>query len=624
MDKTSEKYWAICVCLVLALAILAVFAQVRRHGFVNYDDPIYVYKNQNIQSGVTLDSIKWAFTTGHAGNWHPLTWLSHMLDWQLFGDDAGWHHLTNLFLHIANTLLLFAVLKRMTHALWRSAFVAALFALHPLHVESVAWVAERKDVLSTFFWILTMAAYLRYVRQPCLSHYCLVVASLILGLMAKPMLVTLPFVLLLLDYWPLDRVRLRAQTAGKTTLSGTLSPVRLIAEKVPLFVVVLASSIITFIVQQKAGAMRQVENFSFTVRAANTSISYLTYIAKMIWPTRLAMFYPHPGDSVSISYAAFSAVVLTVVTIGVLRYARSHRYMPVGWFWYMGTLVPVIGLIQVGAQAMSDRYSYVPLIGLFIIIAWGLPELLAKWPYRNHALRPAALIVLVAFSICAHLQQRHWKNSITLCEHALDVTENNYKAHFCMTEMLREQGRVQEAIWHNSQAVKIKPDYLEAINGLGLSYHDAGELDKAIVCYRKALEIHPTLTAAHVNLGSALVKKGNLEEAVWHYEQALQKLDLAIVRSKLAHVLIKLGRFPDAVGEYRKLLLRLPGDPKIHNGLGIALFKDGKIDEGIAHITEALRLKPDFPEARNNLRIMLAKRQELRKQATPNTNSIRK
>ncbi|MHC4423676.1 MAG: tetratricopeptide repeat protein [Planctomycetota bacterium] len=611
MDKTSDKYWALCIYLILALTTLVVFWQVRNHDFVNYDDPFYVYRNQNIQSGITLDSIKWAFTTGHAGNWHPLTWLSHMLDWQLFGPDAGWHHLTNLFLHIANTLLLFAVLKRMTGALWRSAFVAALFALHPLHVESVAWVAERKDVLSTLFWILTMAAYLRYVKQPCLSRYCLVVASLVLGLMAKPMLVTLPFVLLLIDYWPLDRIQLGVQNPRKARPSTRLPAARLIAEKVPLFVLILASSIVTFIVQQKAGAMHQGENFSFTVRAANASISYLTYITKMIWPARLAMFYPHPGDSVSIPYAAFSTVVLVVITIGVVRYARSHRYLPVGWFWYLGTLVPVIGLVQVGTQAMSDRYSYVPLTGLFIIIAWGLPELPAKWRYRKYALPASAMMVMIALAICAHFQQRYWKNSITLCEHALAVTENNYKAHFCMTELLRERGRFEEAIWHNSESIRIKPDYLEALNGLGLSLCDVGRTDEAITYYRRALEINPRLAEAHANLGTALVKKGNLAEAVWHYKQALRKFDSVAGRRSLAHALLKLGRFPEAIREYRRVLRVLPDDPYIHNRIGVALFKDGKIDEAIAHVKEALRLKPDFADAKDNLRVMLAERERL-------------
>jgi len=443
-----------------------------------------------------------------------------------------------------------------------------------------------------------MAAYLRYVKQPCISRYCLVMASLALGLMAKPMLVTLPFVLLLLDYWPLDRIQLGGQTPREAGPSGRLSTPRLIVEKVPLFVLILASSIITFLIQQRGGAMHEGDKFSFTVRAANASISYLAYITKMIWPARLAMFYPHPGDSVSIPYAAFSAIVLVVITIGVVRYAPSRRYLPVGWFWYLGTLVPVIGLVQVGHQAMSDRYSYVSLTGLFIIIAWGLPELLAKWRYRKHALWVSAMIVVITLAIYAHFQQRYWKNSITLCEHALDVTENNYPAHFCMTESLRKQGRLEEAIWHNYQAVRIKPTYLEVINGLGLSLYHAGKLDEAIMCYRKALEISPKLVAAHVNLGVALVKKGNYTEAIWHYNQALQKVDSVLVHRNLAYVLVKLSSYSEAVREYRKVLQVTPADPDIHNRIGVALFKDGKIDEAIAHVEEALRLKPDFSSAK--------------------------
>jgi Flp pilus assembly protein TadD len=621
MDKLSDKYWAVCVYLILALGTFAVYCQVCSYDLVNFDDPIYVYKNQNVQSGITLDGIKWAFTTGHAGNWHPLTWLSHMLDCQLFGTDPGWHHLTNLLLHIANTLLLFAVFKRMTHALWQSAFVAAAFALHPLHVESVAWIAERKDVLSALFWILTMAAYLRYVKRPCVSRYCLVVASLILGLMAKPTLVTLPFVLLLLDYWPLDRIHLAGQTPKKARPSRKLSPQTLVVEKIPLFVIVLASSITTLIVQRRAGAMRQVENFGLTVRLANASISYLTYVTKMIWPRRLAMFYPHPGNSVSIFYAAFSIVVLVVITIGVLRYARSRRYLLTGWFWYLGTLVPMIGLVQVGSQAMSDRYSYLPLTGLFIIFAWGFPDLLAKWRYREYALRASAMILLLALSICAHFQQRYWKNSITLCEHALDVTKNNHKAHSCMVESLREQGRIEEAIWHASEAVRIKPDHIAALNGLGLSLDDAGRIDEAIICYRKALKINPKLAAAHVNLGVVLVKKRNFTEAVWHYNQALQKLDSVVVRRNLADALFKIGRFPEAIREYRKVLRVLSDNPYIHNKIGAALFKDGRIDEAIVHVKEALRLKPDFAEAKSNLTIMLTKREKLKKQTTGNANT---
>ena len=369
MNKTPKKYQSICIYLVLALTTTAVFYQVCTYDFVNYDDFMYVYKNPNIQAGITLKAIKWALTVGYASNWHPLTWLSHMLDWQLFGPKAGGHHLTNLIFHIANTLLLFIVLKQMTHRLWPSAFVAALFALHPLHVESVAWVAERKDVLSTFFWMLTMWAYVRFVGRPKIASYLLVVVFLALGLMSKPMLVTLPFVLLLLDYWPLSRL---SQKHGKAGTKCSLS--YLLIEKIPLFAIVLASCIVTFIVQEKGGAMPTTKNYDFFIRLANASISYLQYIIKMIWPARLAMFYPHPGQNVSILYAVISAALLLAVTILILRFAANRRYLVTGWFWYLGTLVPVIGLVQVGDQAFADRYSYVTLTGLFIIIAWGLPN----------------------------------------------------------------------------------------------------------------------------------------------------------------------------------------------------------------------------------------------------------
>ena len=386
MSGNSNKNGSLLICLTLILTTLAVFYQVCTYDFVNFDDAEYIYENPNIQAGITPEAIKWAFTTGRANNWHPLTWLSHMLDWQLFGPNPGGHHLTNLIFHIANTLLLFVVLKQMTGAIWPSAFVAALFALHPLHVESVAWVAERKDVLSTFFWILTMWAYVRYVRRPKIVSYLLVVVFFVLGLISKPMLVTLPFVLLLLDYWPLDR------------LNPKRPKVSLLIEKVPLFVMVLASCIVTFIVQSKSGAMLSGKSYSLLIRLANAFISYLQYITKMIWPVRLTMFYPHPGPNVSILYGIISAVFLLVVTIFIFQFAANRRYLVTGWFWYLGTLVPVIGLVQVGDQAMADRYSYITLTGLFIIIAWGLPELLGKWPHRKVVLWMCSLIVLFALA----------------------------------------------------------------------------------------------------------------------------------------------------------------------------------------------------------------------------------
>jgi tetratricopeptide (TPR) repeat protein len=577
MNISSDKNWSIPI-YYLALVTLVVFYQVHSFAFVNFDDTIYVSKNLNIQAGITLKTIKWALTAGYAYNWHPLTWLSHMLDWQFFGPNPAGHHLVNLAFHIANTLLLFVILKQMTHRLWPSAFVAALFALHPLHVESVAWVSERKDVLSTFFWMLTVWAYVRFVGRPKIANYLLIVVFLALGLMAKPMLVTLPFVLLLLDYWPLDRFGPKDGKAGsKRSLSY------LLIEKVPLFAIVLASCIITFIVQKESGAMRTIETCSFPIRFANASISYVQYIIKMIWPARLAVFYPHPGHNVSVLYAVISAVFLLAITILVLRFARNHKYLVTGWFWYLGTLIPVIGIVQVGDQAMADRYSYVTLTGLFIIIAWGLPELLEIWPYqtrptnRKTVLWVSSLIVLSALAVCTYLQVGYWKDTITLCQHALNVTENNYGAHFGMTEMLLKQGRVDEAIWHNTEAVRIKPDHIEAINALGFALYCKGKVDEAIGYYKRVIEINPRHFGANFNLGIALAAKGRFAEAVKPYEEALRIQ---------------------------------PQNAIAHNALGIVLLRQGKFDEAIAHFNQAVQINPGYAVAKKNLNLALDKKQK--------------
>ncbi len=492
MGKNENKNWSLLICIALTLAALAVFYQVYRFEFIDLDDPDYVSNNPNVQQGITLKAIKWAFTAGYASNWHPLTWLSHMLDWQLFGNNAGGHHITNLIFHIANTLLLFLVLKQMTKTLWQSAFVAALFALHPLHVESIAWVSERKDVLSTFFWILTMWAYLRYVKQPKIIAYLLVVVFFALGLMSKPMLVTLPFVLLLLDYWPLNRL-------GKKH-----SLLYLLIEKIPLFAMALAASAATFIIQKETGTMRITKDYGFLVRIANASISYLQYIIKMICPVRLSYFYLHPGQNVSFVYAAISAVLLLAITVLVLRFAKKRQYLVTGWLWYLGTLVPVIGIVQVGIQAMADRYSYIPLIGLFIIIAWGLPELLAKLPYRRAVLGTSALIVLSVLAVLAHLQTQYWKDSEILYQHALKVTDNNWKVHMDIAQALLRQKRFEEAIYHGSESVRIKPDCADAVNVLGVVLYYAGRTDQAIAQFNRALQIDPQSRDARKNLDIVL------------------------------------------------------------------------------------------------------------------------
>jgi tetratricopeptide (TPR) repeat protein len=598
MDNILTKQRSFWICLALTFTTAAVFYQVCTYDFTNYDDPKYIFENPNIQAGITPKAIKWAFTTDYASNWHPLTWLSHMLDWQLFGPKPWGHHLTNLIFHIANTLLLFIVLKQMTQKLWQSAFVAALFALHPLHVESVAWVTERKDVLSTFFWMLTMWAYVRFVSRPKITSYLLVLVFFALGLMSKPMLVTLPFVLLLLDYWPLNRLNLKSGKAG-----SKYSLPYLLIEKVPLFAMTLVSCVATFIIQREGGAMVP---FTLQVRVSNALVSYVEYIGKMIWPSRLAMFYPHLGKNILILHIVISVVLLLAVTILILRFAKSRRYLVTGWLWYLGTLVPVIGLVQVGEQALADRYTYIPLTGLFIIIAWGLPELLGKWQYQKIALWMSSLIVLSALAIFTYLQQQYWKNTLTLCEHALRVTDNNYQAHFCIAYTLLEQDRIEEAIQHSTEAFRINPNNTNVITMLGAALHRAGRIDEAIYYYKMALKIRPNLSYAHLNLAAICANKGELDEAVRHYRIVLETMDTIPIHSDLGNTLLKLGRFKEAAEEYRKVFSAKPNDPYALNKFGYALMQAGKFDESILIYNKALQIAPDLIELRFNLGLALA------------------
>jgi tetratricopeptide (TPR) repeat protein len=560
MSNTLTKYSSFWICLALTLATAAVYCQVGSYEFVNYDDPPYVYENSNIQDGITLKAVEWAFTSGYAANWHPLTWLSHMLDWQLFGSNAGGHHITNLIFHIANALLLFLVLKQMTRATWPSAFVAALFALHPMHVESVAWVSERKDVLSTFFWLLTMWAYVRYVNRPKTGRYLLVIVFFALGLLSKPMLVTLPFILLLLDYWPLERF-------------GKLRFYRLILEKIPFVFLTAISSIVTFLVQRSGGAVSQIANLSLTTRISNAFISYVKYIEKMFWPAGLAYFYPHPVRNISILYVVVSAFFLLAVTFFILRFSSKHRYLLTGWFWYLGTLVPVIGLIQVGDQAMADRYSYITLTGLFIIIAWGVSEILVNWQYRKFILATSSLIILLILAICSNIQSGYWKDSISLCTHALKVTKDNYKAHFNMAVTLRDMDEFDEAAVEFQKCLQIKPDTPLALNGLGIIFGRQGKFAQAGEYFTKALNIDPNLKEARINLGYVLTNQGKLDSAVANFNESLRIN---------------------------------PDSALAHYHLGQVLVQVGKINEAVAHFEKAVLLKPDWVEPMNELAWFLA------------------
>ena len=597
VDKIPKKYQALCVYLLLALVTIAVFWQVGSCDFISYDDPVYVRDNEHVNTGLSWENVTWAFTKSHASNWHPLTWLSHMLDCQLFGMDPGGHHLTNLFLHVANTLLLFAVLKRMTGAIWRSVFVAAAFALHPLHIESVAWVAERKDVLSTLFWILTMGAYLGYVNRPNKSRYVLVLVVFGLGLMAKPMLVTLPLVLLLLDYWPLGRFQkaLHHNNAGQDRKKIRR---HLLLEKIPFFVLSACSCAITFLAQQKGGAVMTTNIIPIDLRIANALISYAKYIGKMIWPSRLTVFYPHPSDKLSLWAAVLAAILLFIISVWVINLAKKRGYLTVGWFWYIITLLPVIGIVQVGLQAMADRYTYVPLTGLFIIVAWGLADISTKWPYRKAVLTILSVTVLSAMAIASRLQVRHWRNSVTIFEHALKVTDDNYVAYNSLARQLYEEGKIDQAIAYNYQALQIKSYYLPAHISLGQMLLETGRYDKAVKHYATVLQIQPDNSAVYKNMGNALLKQGKTREAIEKYQQVLRLTpDNAKVYNDMGIALSRQDKLDSAVANFNKALQINPEYAQAHYNLGYTLGLQDKFDEAVIHLKNTIELDPDYASA---------------------------
>ena len=598
------------ICLVLITVTLAVFWQVSNHEFVNFDDDDYISENPHVQSVLSRQAIIWAFTATRAANWHPLTWLSHMIDCQLYGLNPSGHHLTNVLFHLVNTLLLFLLLNRITGASWRSGFVAALFALHPLHVESVAWVAERKDVLSTLFWLLTMWAYIYYVEKPRLHRYLFTLLLFALGLMAKPMLVTLPCVLLLLDYWPLKRIELGQSASGQPAViqPSTIAKkpgaqaFRLLLEKTPLFVLVAVSSVVTFVVQKSGGAVGALEVYPIKIRVANALFSYVSYMVKMIWPQNLAVFYPHPGQSLPMWQAAAAGLLLLLISIAVIRAGRRQSYLPVGWLWYLGTLVPVIGLVQVGAQAMADRYTYVPLIGLFIMAAWGVPELLAKYRFQRTVLATLATILLVTLTLVSKRQVRHWQNSLTLFQQAVEVTADNYVAHDSLGNALAQQGMLDQAIVHYREALRIKSNLVNTHNNLGVALLQQGEINRAMAQYYQALRLKPDSAETHNNLGVALFTVGQLDQAIGHYLTAI-KLDpnFGKAYNNLGNALARQGKLDEAFSQYYKALELKANYPEAHNNLGVALAQQEKLREAIAHFKRALQLRPDYAQARSNL-----------------------
>jgi tetratricopeptide (TPR) repeat protein len=633
----NDRWMVPGVCIFLVGIIWAVFGQTLRYGFVNFDDPKYVYQNPDVTGGLSLKGIAWAFVHVHAANWHPLTWISHMLDCQFYGLNAGGHHFTNILLHTAATILLFLVLRQMTGALWRSAFVATMFAIHPLHVESVAWVAERKDVLSGLFFMLTIGAYVRFVRHPWSVHrYLMVTLMLALGLMSKPMLVTLPFVLLLLDYWPLGRV---AAPAGHHPHFPI--PRQLILEKLPWFGLAAASCLATILAQKEA--LKSFETIPLPLRAGNALISCVAYLRQMFWPADMVVFYPFSRGGVGVSEVIFSLVLLAGISTGVFLLRRHHPWLLTGWLWYLGMLVPVIGLMQVGAQARADRYTYMPQIGLYLALTWEVADFCARWRYRRLVLGSLSSVILVALIFCARAQTSCWRNSESLWTHTLACTSDNLVAHLDLGEALVEQGRTDDAIFHFQQALQIRPGYAETYYNFGNALLQQGRANEAIDQFQRALQIRPDYADAHFNLGVALVRKGNVDEAITHFQRALQlkpddtqtrlavgnallqqgRADEAMVyfqkalqagpdnadaQVTLGNALLQQGHVNEAMVCFQKALQTEPDSAEAHCDLGAALFRKGDIDAAIAQFRAALQIKPGFAEAHLNLGSALVKK----------------
>ncbi len=635
--------------------------------FIRTDDGLYVVYNPHVQAGLTRAAIAWAFNIGYAGNWHPLTWMSHMLDCRLFGLNPMGHHAVNLLLHIASTTLLYLTLARATRSMWKSAFVAALFAVHPLHVESVAWVAERKDVLSTFFWMLTMWAYVRYTERPSWRSYIPVFVFLALGLMAKQMLVTLPFVLLLLDYWPLNRRQTTDNRRQKG--SGTL-----VLEKVPLLILSVGAGVLVFLAQRTGGAMGRAHDMTFAWQVSNALLSYVRYLAKMVWPAKLVFFYPL-GVPSSVGWMGIaSAVLLIAVTVAVVMTRRRHPYLLMGWLWYLGTLIPVIGLVQVGAQSMADRYTYIPLIGIFIMLAWGAPELLrlpSSHPHSNPlpptgegvvlaksrrkaagegvvgagsvnhqpstinhfpTLAVASLVIVAALSACTWKQVGYWHDDFGLCRHAIRYTEGNYMAYGALGMALADERKYDQAIGQYQLALKYAPSWSVGYDYLGAALAETGKYAQAESAYKTSLRLMPSSPKTLDGLGIVLAKQNKLDGAVSAFQESI-RLDpqLPGAYANLGKAYIAQGKLDEAQRAYSDGLTACQGSVSgsskeyaaLHNGMGTALAYMGKLDEAAQEQRQAVQVNPKFAQAYADLGRLLGLQGKTSEAAAAYTEAIR-
>ncbi len=582
---------------LIAITII-VFSPVRNHSFVNYDDNKFIYDNPHIQNGLTWEAIEWAFSADlifnspNADFWIPLTFLSHILTVEFFGMDASGHHLINLLLHVLNTVLLFGILKRITGALWPSAMVATLFAVHPLHVESVAWVTERKDVLSTFFWFLTMGAYLWYTKHPTTYRYLLVAFTLSMGLMAKPMLMTLPFVLLLLDYWPLRRFQLHNLRAFG----------RLVWEKTPLFILVASSILITFLAVKGGGHVSSLESYPLWTRIGNGVVSYVSYMGKMFWPSGLAVLYPQPEEALPVWKVSGAGLLIAVISIQAFRWIHQFPYVMIGWLWYLGTLIPTIGLVHAGLQAMADRYTYVPFIGLFIIIVWGVRDLSYQWAAQKVLLGMMAGITISILMGCTWIQVQHWKNSITLFEHTLKVTEKNYIAHTHLASAYETQGQIREASDHYLKAIHVKANYIPPYLNLGRIKEMAGELEAAKGFYQIVVKGNPNSYQAHFNLANVYIKQGLMDLAKEALEYTLQlHPNFSQAYNNLGFIYHSRNNLGDAHQSFRKAVLYDPNNAEAHQNLGIVLKQKGEYKDAERELLKAIQINPELVQAHRSI-----------------------
>jgi protein O-mannosyl-transferase len=626
------------ISLALAMLTVVVYAPVRTFQFVNWDDPGYVTENATVQQGLTWESVTWAVTTGHSPYWHPVTWLTHLADVQLYGLEAGGHHVTNLVFHVANVVLLFLLLRRLTGAAGPGAFVAAMFAVHPLHVESVAWVTERKDVLSGFFWILTIWAYARYVERRDWRRYAAVLGLYLLALMSKPMVVTLPVVLLLLDWWPLGsrstgrlpvtrdaeargggapRAIINADRASELPLTS-----KVLIDKLPLFAMAIGTGIATIVIQKQVGAVAGLDVLPFSERLSNAIVGCAEYLWKTIWPARLAPFYPI--HHYPIALVATVALALAAVTAFAFRLRHSRPWLLVGWGWYLVTIAPIAGLVQVGEQRIADRFMYIPIIGVLVIVAWGFAEMVT----RARVATAAALLVVGVSAVTARAQVAHWTDSFELWDHSTRVTPDSYIAFEKRGEALRDRGAYAESIASYQRALALappkSPGYLGIIhNSIGMVLARQGKTGEAHIHFAEAVRFSPNFAEARSNFGNALAVEGRFDEAIEQYRAAvLLKPDFTEAQVGLGGALLSLRRGAEAAPRYEEALRVNPNLAEAHNGLGAALAMQGRDADAMAQYVEALRLKPDLPTAHLNIAVVLIKQGKLDEARTHLTTAL--